>query len=86
MEEIGVGYDTWGFRLGELEEKVLALVPEGPMTITAAEIGSKIRTRVAVDQTAFVKTIRLKLGDLQRKKIVRSVRMGGHQLGWHLVG
>lgn len=85
MEEIGVGYDIWGFCLGELEEKVLALVPEGPTTITAAEIGAKLHTRIEVDQTAFVKTIRLKLVDLQRKKIVRSVRLGGHQLCWHVV-
>jgi hypothetical protein len=85
MEEIGVGYDVWGFRLGELAENVLALVPEGPTTITAADIGSRLHTRVEVDQTAFVKTIRLKLIDLQRRNIVRSVRLGGHQLGWHLV-
>lgn len=71
--------------MGELSENVLALVPLGPSVITAAEIASKMHTKVQVDPTGFQKAIRRKLVDLQRDKIVRSVRLGGHQLGWHLV-
>ena len=59
--------------------------PLGPSEITAAEIASKMHTKVQVDPTGFQKAIRRKLVDLQRDKIVRSVRLGGHQLGWHLV-
>ena len=65
---------------------MLALVPQRPATITAAEIANKLHMRVEVDNSAFVKTIRRKLVDLERGKVISSVRLGGRQLGWHIVG
>lgn len=82
-EEIGFGYDVWGFRIGELRDAILNLVPRRPDIVTAAEIALRLNRQSIRTSTAFVRAVRAQLQTLKRDNFIRSSRLGGAQLGWH---
>lgn len=84
-EELQIGFDPWGFPLGELKQEVLSQVPNSPEVAKAASIATQLWRSSGRPSPEFIKAIQRCLRELKESGLALAAPLGsGRQLGWYL--
>ena len=82
-EELGLVYDPWGYKWGELNPAILAEVPFGPDVITTAAITLRLNKDGGAPSPTFAKAVRQKLARFRKEGLIKAAQLGGPLLGWY---